>query len=164
MSTILLAVIFRRAKETDMPGLMQVEEDCFGSERFSPQVVRAFIERENAFIMAGMDGSEISGSAMALYSEDASEGKIASIAVLRKMRGQGIGAQLLEECENVFRAHNLKRYSLEVETNNEPAIALYTSRGFRIRGVIDDFYGQGRPAYCMEKLSGMAKATKVKLS
>lgn len=151
MAALLLAVIFRRADETDMPGLMNIEEDCFGIERFSPEVVRAFIVRDDAFVIIGVDEKDIVGSALAIYSGEASEGKIASIAVLRRCRGQGIGAQLLEECENVFRVHNLTRYSLEVETINEPAISLYTSRGYQTKGIIDDFYGAGRHAYCMEK-------------
>jgi ribosomal protein S18 acetylase RimI-like enzyme len=164
MPWILLAVLFRRAVEVDMPGLMMVEEDCFGIERFSPLVVRAFIERENAFIVVGAEGDEIVGSAMAMYSEVVGEGKIASIAVVRRLRGQGIGAQLLEECENVFRAHGLMMFSLEVETNNEPAISLYLRRGYQIKGLINDFYAPGRHAYCMEKRVGDQKSFKVRLS
>lgn len=164
MGVILLAVIFRKAEEADMQGLMSVEEDCFGIERFSPQVVRAFIERDNAFIVVGVEEKDIVGSAMAMYSEEAGEGKIASIAVVRRLRGQGIGAQLLEECENVFRAHGLTRYSLEVETNNEPAISLYNTRGYQTKGLINDFYAPGRHAYCMEKRTGDHQGVRIKPS
>jgi ribosomal protein S18 acetylase RimI-like enzyme len=164
MPLILLAVIFRRAVESDMQGLMNVEEDCFGLERFSPQVVRAFIERENAFIVIAVKGEEIVGSAMALYSEEADEGKIASIAVLRRLRGQGIGAQLLDECESVFRAHGLSRFSLEVETNTDPAVSLYCTRGYKTIGIIDDFYAPGRHAYCMEKRPGHASGVRIRPS
>jgi ribosomal-protein-alanine N-acetyltransferase len=161
MEQILLAVIFRKAEEADMPGLMNIEEDCFGAERFRPEVVRAFLMRDKAFIVACVEEGGIVGSAMAMYSEEVGEGKIASIAVMRRMRGQGIGAQLLEECENVFRAHGLKRYSLEVETSNEPAVSLYKTRGYRTVGVIDDFYGAGRHAYCMQKRVGDSKGVKL---
>jgi len=164
MGWILLAVIFRRAVEADMPGLMNVEEDCFGIERFSPQVIRAFIERNNAFIIAGFEDAEIVGSAMAMYSEEGSEGKIASIAVLRRLRGQGVGAQLLEECENIFRARGLTRFSLEVETSNDPAIALYKTKGYETKGLINDFYAPGRHAYCMEKRLGNQKGVRIKPS
>ncbi len=160
----MLAVLFRRAVEEDLPGLMNVEGDCFGIERFSPQVVRAFIERENAFIVVGIEEKEIVGSAMALYSEEVGEGKIASVAVMRRCRGQGIGAQLLEECESVFRAHGLRRYSLEVETTNEPAVSLYLSRGYTEKGIINDFYAAGRHAYCMEKRVGNGNGVKVRIS
>ncbi len=164
IAPLLPAVIIRRAGEADLAGLMKVEEDCFGSERFNPEVVHAFLVRDNAFVLVGVEEGEFVGSAMALYSDEVSEGKIASIAVLRRCRGQGIGAELLRECENIFRAHNLSRYSLEVETVNEPAIALYTSRGYHRKGIIDDFYGLGRHAYCMEKMAGIRKGDSVKPS
>jgi [ribosomal protein S18]-alanine N-acetyltransferase len=164
MDSILLAVLFRLATEADMQGLMNVEDDSFGIERFNPQVVRAFIERENAFILVCIDGDEIVGSAMALYSEEASEGKIASIAVVRRARGRGIGTHLLEECEEIFKRHGLKRYTLEVETNNELAVALYMSRGYLTKGLIKDFYAPGRDAYCMEKRTANGGGVKVMIS
>ncbi len=163
MFSILLAVLFRLADESDLPGLMNIEEDSFGMERFSPEVVRAFVERDNAFIIVAVDDGEIVGSAMAMYSEEASEGKIASIAVLKNDRGQGVGGHLLEECEGVFKKHGLSRYSLEVETTNEPAVALYMSRGYSAKGLINDFYGPGRHAYCMEKKVGN-KSVKLEIS
>jgi len=133
-------------------------------ERFSPQVVRVFIERENAFVIVGMDGTEAVCSAMAMYSDEVGEGKIASIAVLRRMRGQGVGAQLLDECENIFRKRGLRKYSLEVEVGNEPAISLYSSKGYHAVGVINDFYGLGRHAYCMEKRVSDDKGVKLEIS
>ena len=51
----------------------------------------------------------------------------------------------------MLESKNLAKFSLEVETLNEPAIALYTSRGYEIKGVLQDFYGFGRHAYYMEK-------------
>ena len=163
MFSILLAVLFRLAGEADIPGLMNVEEDSFAAERFSPQVVRAFIERDNAFIIVAIEDKEIVGSAMAMYSDEVKEGKIASIAIVGRLRGQGIGGRLLEECENVFKKHGLSHYSLEVETNNGPAVSLYMSRGYIAKGLINDFYGPGRHAYCMEKRAD-DKSVKVKIS
>ena len=144
-------MILRRGEERDLEAMMRIEEDCFGAERFRPEVLRAFLLREDAFVIVAVEGEEVVGSAMGLLATEGGEGKIASIAVLRRHRGKGIGALLLEECENVFRAHNLARYTLEVETNNEPALSLYLSRGYVIKGTIRDFYGKGRDAYCMEK-------------
>lgn len=144
-------VILRRGEEGDLEAMMRIEEDCFGTERFSPEVLRAFLLREDAFVILAVEDDEVVGSAMGLLTAERNEGKIASIAVLRSHRGKGIGALLLEECENIFRAHNMARYTLEVETDNEPALSLYLSRGYEIKGTIKDFYARGRDAYCMEK-------------
>ena len=164
MNDVPLAVGLRLADAKDMPGLLRIEEDCFANEKFSEQVVRAFIEREDAFIVVAVEGTEIVGSALCIFSDCMGEGKIASIAVLRKRRGEGIGSQLLEECENMFRSRNLTRYSLEVETSNEPAISLYLTRGYEVKGTIKDFYTGGRDAYAMEKVVGSRKVVNVQVS
>ncbi|MGQ9587200.1 MAG: GNAT family N-acetyltransferase [Thermoplasmata archaeon] len=154
MNDVTLLVHIREADERDMPGLVRLEEDCFADERFSPEVLRTFLVRDDAFVIVAVENDEIVGSAMCMISQDMGEGKIASIAVLRKARGAGIGSALLDECENRFRAMNLRLYTLEVEDTNEPAIALYKSRGYETRGTMKDFYGIGRHAYAMEKSVG----------
>jgi len=164
MKDVTLAVILRLADENDMPGLLRIEEDCFANERWSESVARAFLERDDAFIIVAEEGDEIVGSALCVFSDCISEGKIASIAVLRKHRGEGIGSQLLEQCENIFRSRNLDKYSLEVETNNEPAISLYLTREYEVKGIIKDFYSAGRDAYAMEKVVGSQRKVKVQVS
>jgi len=159
-----MGVIIRRATEADMPDILRIEEECFGSERFSPETVRAFVARADAFILMAIHDGLITGSAMCMISKEASEGKIASIAVLRGFRGLGIGAQLLDACEQAFGTHELARYTLEVETENEPAISLYLSRGYQIRGLIKDFYSVGRDAYCMEKRTRTSGRVSIKPS
>lgn len=147
-------MIVRLADEEDLEGLLEIEERCFGKEKFSPETIRAFIEREDTFILAAFDDDRIVGSAMALMSDLMEQGKVASVAVLKENRGKGTGSALLKECERIFESHGLKKYSLEVDTMNEPAIALYASRGYEIKGMLMDFYGLGRNAYYMEKKVG----------
>ena len=151
METVRLAVNIRQADGVDLPELLKIEEDCFGSERFNTETVRAFVVRDDTFVLVAYEGNEIVGSAMCMVSELDLHGKIASIAVLKQRRGTGIGAALLDECERVFRSQGLVKYSLEVEASNSLAIALYASRGYEVKASIQDFYGAGRPAFYMEK-------------
>jgi ribosomal-protein-alanine N-acetyltransferase len=131
---------------------MDIEEDCFGSEKFSPETIRAFLLRNDTFVLiADLDREGAAGSAMCMFSVDERLGRIASIAVLRRFRRQGIATKLLDECERILAEKGVTKFSLEVETINEPAIALYTSKGYETKGVLQDFYGFGRHAYCMEK-------------
>ena len=147
-------MIVRLADEKDLVGLLEIEERCFGKEKFAPETIRAFIQRDDTFILAALDEGKIVGSAMALMSDLMRQGKVASVAVLREQRGKGTGSALLMECERIFELHGLTKYSLEVDTMNEPAIALYSSRGYEIKGMLRDFYGFGRNAYYMEKRVG----------
>lgn len=144
-------MIIRQADEIDMPALMSIEEECFGAERFSAEIVRAFVERDDTFVLAALEGQDILGSAMCIVSELMREGKIASIAVRKEVRRKGIGSKLLEECEKGFRIQGAQKYSLEVEATNEAAIALYLGKGYEVKATLQDFYGTARNAYYMEK-------------
>ena len=122
-------------------------------ERFSAELVRAFIVRSDAFTVVAEDESigRLVGSASCLISENAGEGRIASIAVIESHRKIGIGSGLMDECERIFASYRLRKYLLEVETTNFPAILLYTHRGYNVMGLIKDYYGTGRDAYFMER-------------
>jgi ribosomal protein S18 acetylase RimI-like enzyme len=159
METVELTVNIRQADEVDLSELLKIEEDCFESERFNTDTVRAFVVRDDTFVLVAFDENGILGSAMCMVSELDLHGKIASIAVLKQRRGTGIGAALLDECEKVFRSQGLLRYSLEVEASNSLAIALYASRGYMVKASLQDFYGAGRPAFYMEKKVDLQKAT-----
>lgn len=141
----------RQASERDLRGIMTVENDCFGSERYDSRTVRAFLRRSDSFVIVAVEGDRVLGAAMCLFSSDLGEGRIASIAVLRSHRRQGIGSLLLDECEHVLGSLNLHRYVLEVDTRNRSAVRLYRDRGYVTTGRIEDFYSRGRHAFVMEK-------------
>ena len=149
-------MIVRLAGDEDMDALLRIEEACFGPEMFSPEVIKSFIEREDCFVLIALEDDTAVGSAMCMVSVPRSEGKVASVAVLPDHRKQGIGAALLQVCEEEFRRRRLNRYTLEVDTTNEAAIALYSSKGYEIVGTVEHFYGPGRHAYSMEKLAANA--------
>lgn len=151
LETDMLAVNVKKADVGDLEGLLRIEERCFGSEKFSPETVRAFLERDDAFIVAAEEGGSLVGSAMCLVSFERREGRIASVAVIEDMRRKGVGSLLIRECERVFDFMGTEEYSLEVETVNEPAISMYLSHGYHVIGEIEDFYGIGRHAYFMVK-------------
>jgi ribosomal protein S18 acetylase RimI-like enzyme len=134
-----------------MPSLMLIEEECFGAERFSAEIVRAFVERDDTFVLAATEEGELIGSAMCVASELRREGKIASIAVRKDFRRKGVGSGLLAECEKCFGRLGALRYSLEVEASNSAAVSLYLGEGYEVKATLSDFYGPGRNALYMEK-------------
>ncbi len=152
----------RIARVADLPALMRIEEQCFGAERFSSETVKAFVVRNDAFVVIAEEDQNAVGSAMCMLS--LGEGRIASVAVLPDHRNKGIGRMLLSRCEKVFMRHGLNRFSLEVDVQNDPAIALYTSKGYEINGMIQNFYGPGRDAYMMVKNPKTAMRVRVPIS
>ena len=155
----------RLADERDMGALLRIEEDCFGAERFSPDTIRAFLQRDDTFVLIAEEGGLAVGSAMCIVSRFERQGRIASIAIMKQHRKRGIGSKLLEECESMLLKNDLTRLSLEVETINEPAIALYSTRGYEVKGLLRDFYGFGRHAFYMEKrIPARGRSVKIKPS
>jgi ribosomal protein S18 acetylase RimI-like enzyme len=73
---------------------------------------------------------------------------IATVAVLPEYRGQGIGAALLQACENEITVKNIR---LCVRPSNEVAIRLYERFGYERVGEWTGYYQDGEAALVMEK-------------
>lgn len=139
--------------DSDLPAVMRIERECFPERPFSENVVRVFLTRADAFLLVAEEQGDVVGAAMCLYSACAGEGKIASVAVLEEHRRKGIGSALLKECESLLESMDIHRFSLEVGVGNTAALELYSSRGYKVLGILRRFYSDGQDAYCMEKVS-----------
>jgi ribosomal protein S18 acetylase RimI-like enzyme len=64
---------------------------------------------------------------------------IYGFGVIPAYRGRGYGRQMLEETIRIIRATSHKPIMLDVETDNAPAVGLYTSCGFQIKTTYDYF-------------------------
>ena len=87
--------------------------------------------------------AEIAGEIVGVYvlaRLDVKTMEIMNVAVHERMRGQGIGKRLIEDA--IQTARELGYQSLEVGTGNSSIgqLALYQKCGFRIEGVIRDFF------------------------
>lgn len=142
----------REAGVDDLAGLMRIEQECFGIEKFSENTLKAFLFREDAFALVAVHEGVIVGAALCLCPRGRTEGRIASMAVLEGWRRKGVGTVLLAETEKRLGGRGARTFELEVEVSNEPAITLYLRHGYSLRGLIRDYYGAGRHAYFMEKV------------
>ena len=57
-------------------------------------------------------------------------GEVAAIHVARRVRGQGVGRQLMEEGMDLLRTYGCDTVYLMVTSSNETAVGLYRSMGF----------------------------------
>jgi len=55
---------------------------------------------------------------------------ITSVSVLREWMGKGVSARLMSQCVKYAKASGMWQISLEVASNNMPAIKLYEKSGF----------------------------------
>ncbi|MBI3409464.1 MAG: GNAT family N-acetyltransferase [Planctomycetes bacterium] len=63
-------------------------------------------------------------------------GAIQNVGIIPEHRGRGLGRALVLQALHGFRGCGVHRVHLEVTTQNEPAIRLYRSLGFRFRKTI----------------------------
>lgn len=146
------AVDVREGAMDDLEGLMRLEQECFGAEKFSEDTMKAFLLRDDAFALVADDGGRVIGAVLCLCSKSRAEGRIASMAVLEGRRREGVGTSMLREAEKSLEGMGARTFGLEVDVSNEPAIALYLKQGYTLRAVMRDYYGAGRHAYVMEKV------------
>lgn len=78
------------------------------------------------------------------------EAELMNIVVRKDKRNQGIGRQLLEKIINIAKSKNLKNLKLEVSEKNVPAISLYKSKGFKLKGIRKNYYNNCENALLLD--------------
>ena len=80
-----------------------------------------------------------------------SEATLNNIVVKKSCRGRGIGGELLESLIDLCGDLHMRTFTLEVDTENAPAIHLYEKFGFKNLGIRKKYYNGSRDAYIMTK-------------
>ncbi len=137
-------MLIREAHVEDISQLLDIEHYCYDD----PWPREAFEEEiGNGIAGIGMvaeDDGIIVGFITGLTM--AQELQVHNIAVHPDYQGRGIGRQLMEAVDDLGRAGDYKRISLEVRRDNDIACKLYLSLGFKAVGTRKDFYGPGQDA------------------
>lgn len=132
----------------DLNGLRHLEQACFPLDAWSildlisvlsfPHVVR--LKAVDGDLLVGFIAGDERGSQHLAW--------IATLGVLPDYRGQGIGAALLQACENVLM---VPRIRLSVRANNKTALNLYLKMGYQHTGLWPNYYKGGVDAAILEK-------------
>jgi ribosomal protein S18 acetylase RimI-like enzyme len=122
----------------DLPRLLQLEECCFAGDRISRRSFRRLLAAETSATLLGEQGY-----VMLLFRSGSMLARIYSIAVDPRARGRGLGRVLVEQAEGVARARQRNTMQLEVRVDNEPAIRLYESLGYRSIARFENYYQDG---------------------
>lgn len=137
-------MLIRQAHVEDINQLLDIEHYCYDD----PWPREAFEEEiGNGIAGIGMvaeDDGIIVGFITGLTM--AQELQVHNIAVHPDYQGRGIGRQLMEAVDDLGRAGDYQRISLEVRQDNDIACKLYLSLGFKAVGTRKDFYGPGQDA------------------
>lgn len=138
-----------RATQADLDGVENIENACFGDDRFSRrQLLYLIIYAKGACFIVHENGQAKAYISL-LYKNNTDNLRIYSLAVLPESRGKGFAQLLLEKSKEFAKKNALRQITLEVKTSNTSALALYQKNGFTVKNTIPTYYHDGSPAYRM---------------
>lgn len=143
-------LIIRKAAETDVPAVEEVEKACFSVPWSYESLYHDILENKLAFyIVAEIDG-KVCGYVGVWKIFD--EGHITNVAVAPEYRRMHIASAMLSVLFDVTGAQGIESYTLEVRAGNQAAIALYKGFGFCEAGLRKGYYeDNGEDAIIMWK-------------
>ena len=119
--------------------IAEVCRRCF-TDPWSVRAVEDTLRAEQNYVIAANNGSV--GFAAASLAFDTAD--ILDVAVIPGMRGRGIARTMLTMLLRTLKEKGAASVYLEVRASNAPAIALYTSLGFKEYGVRKNYYASPR--------------------
>ena len=129
----------------DMKDTLYSDFDNF----WSYNILKQELENKNTTYIIAKEKNEIIGFAGISICLD--EATLNNIVVKKSFRGRGIGGELLESLIDICSDLHVKTFTLEVDTENTPAIHLYKKFGFKNLGVRKKYYNNTRDAFIMTK-------------
>ncbi len=142
----------RRASESDLDGLIAIEEASFRSDRMSRRQYRRHLQSDTARVMVASAGpGQLLGSAVLFLRRRGELARLYSLATLPQARGKGVAGHLLRAVEHAAVLAGARRLRLEVRTDNPVAIHLYERSGYLRRGHRSAYYADGCDAWCYER-------------
>jgi len=132
----------------DLGGLRHLERACFPQDAWPLLDLIAVLTYPHIVRLKAVHGGKMIGFVAGDRKSD-EIGWIATIGVLPKFQGQGIGAALLRACEERL---NVARIRLNVRRGNLPAIRLYERFGYQWVDTWVRYYTDGAAALVYEKI------------
>ncbi|MDA1106878.1 MAG: N-acetyltransferase [Proteobacteria bacterium] len=144
------AATLRRAVPADLAALVALERH-FPGDRLSRQSLRRLLHSASAEVWVYEEAGQVTGNAVLLCRTTSTQARLYSLVVHPQHHGRGIARALLETVERAVTARGCHRLSLEVRTDNAPALRLYKKAGFQLIRQITDYYQDHAPALRLEK-------------
>ena len=116
---------------------------------WSYNVLKQELENDKTTYIMAREKEQIIGFAGISVCLD--EATLNNIVVKKSCRGKGIGGELLESIIELCSDMKMKSLTLEVDTQNLPAINLYKKFGFKNIGTRKKYYNNTNDAFIMTK-------------
>lgn len=148
------AVAIRPSGPQDVDALVVLEEAAFTTDRLSRRSFRRFVSASTACLLVAENDGAVLGYGLVLFRAGTALARLYSLAVAPAARGLGLARKLVKALEHAAYGHGCIVMRLEVRADNDEAIALYLSAGYRRFGRIVGYYEDGADALRFEKRVG----------
>lgn len=133
--------ILRKAEINDLQKIVEIENICFDYNiAYTTYQLKYLLTKANSHCLVEETDKNIRGFIIVLYNKRTKVAGIETLNVNPVYQGYGIGKKLLLGAEEDIFSKNIKKIRLEVSTGNIPAIKLYQKSGFRVSGILKDYY------------------------
>ncbi len=141
----------RPATVDDLDALDELEQRCFNNDRLSRRRLSHWIKASHSILQVYEDAQGIGAYGLVWLLKGTRLARLYSLAVDARLRGQGVGQQLLQTLEDRAAERRRLYMRLEVAKSNKQAIALYERAGYRVFGEYTDYYEDHDDALRMQK-------------
>jgi len=151
---IAASMFYRPFQPGDFAQLYAIEELSFEPPfRFSRAYMRRLTQSPHAATWIAEEDDKLAGFAVVefLSGRGGPAAYIQTIEVAPDSRRHGIGGGLLQRIESSARSAGAGAIWLHVDTENQSAIRLYESHGYRFESRKDGYYPRGRDAFIYRK-------------
>ena len=122
--------------------------DAFRDTVLTSETVHGRLASMTVFVAVAPSGDVVGTIGCGL--ENAEEGHLRGMAVLREWQGAGVAARLLAAAESELRSRHCRRVTLDTTSPLERAMCFYEKHGYRRSGKISDFFGMALFEYVKE--------------
>ena len=141
----------RSMTHADLDQVLAIEVDLFPIDAWSEELFLgelAEVSNSRDLAVAIID-SQIVGYASFRYV--GKQGDINTVAVSKSQQGNGIGTALMDWLESQATLRNVREIFLEVRSDNDAAMKMYSSRGYERLDIRRNYYGNTIDANIMRK-------------
>jgi ribosomal-protein-alanine N-acetyltransferase len=132
----------------DLNALRHIERVCFPKDAWPLWDLVGVLTLPNIVRLKSCSAEQMVGFIAGDHRPNEEIAWIATVAVLPEYQRRGIGAALVQACENQLRAGRIR---LSVRISNESAIHLYHRLGYVTVGTWPNYYSDREDALVMEK-------------
>ena len=153
-------VKIRKVKVSDIPQLLAVENACFDYDQLSRRSFQWMIKKGHSLFLVLEYKSTLIGYGLVLINRGTSLARLYSICTLKDFQGYGLASKLIKQLEvKAADDEDCAYLRLEVKENNKSAIKLYEKLGYTKFTEKEDYYDDGKAAWCYEKRIRVLKKT-----